>query len=421
MKLYRLLFFVVLSAFCFSATAQTSSELKRKKEALQRDIALLQDNLNDALKGKKLTLSQVNALKTKIRLQQKKIDIVNTEIKNIDNEITKNSNKVRNLTGQLGDLKKEYANMIRFAQRNKNAYDKMMFIFAAKSFNQAYKRIKYLQQFGQYRKKQAGYIEGKQAELNNQIVVLDKDLKQKSKLLSDQEQERIKLEKSKTQQTVVLNKYSKQEKQFRVDIKKRKDQQNAIDRALRDILKRELEIARKKAEEEDRLAAAKAKAENRPAPTPKAKASNSMLTLAPEAAKLNAAFESNKGGLPWPVESKLVTERFGKHTFEQATYINDGITIRTSENANVRAVFNGEVSRVMTILGKYTVVIKHGLYYSIYVNLKSVSVTAGSKVSTKQTIGVASENDNVPELQFQIHKLGTTDTTPLDPESWLAQ
>ena len=108
MKLYKLLFFVVFSAFCFSAAAQSSSELKRKKEALQRDIALLQDNLNDALKGKKLTLGQVNALKTKIRLQQQKIDIVNTEIKNIDSEISLNSNKVKNLTGQLGDLKKEF-------------------------------------------------------------------------------------------------------------------------------------------------------------------------------------------------------------------------------------------------------------------------------------------------------------------------
>lgn len=421
MKLSKLLFFLLFTAVCISASAQTSSELKRKKEALQRDIELLQDNLNKAIKSQRLTLSQVNGLKTKIRLQQQKIEIVNTEIKNLDNQISANSNKVQNLNSQLVTLKKEYASMIRFAQRNKNAYDKMMFIFAAKSFNQAYKRIKYLQQFGQYRKKQAGYIEGKQTELNKQIVVLDKDLKEKSKLLSDQQQERNKLVKSKDEQTVVLNKYSRQEKQFRADIKKRKAQQNAIDAEMRAIVKREMELARKRQEEEDRLAAAKAKAENRPAPTPKATSSTSMLTLAPEAAKLNAAFESNKGSLPWPVESKLVTEKFGRHTFEQASYVNEGITIRTAQNANVRAVFNGEVSRITSLYGKYIVVIKHGLYYSIYVNLKSVSVSVGSKVATKQTIGTAAENDDVPELQFQIHKLGTNSTTPMNPESWLAQ
>ncbi|MNF02381.1 hypothetical protein D3C80_2015170 [compost metagenome] len=62
----------------------------------------------------------------------------------------------------------------------------MMFIFAAKDFNQAYKRIKYLQQFSQYRKKQAGYIENTQQDLNGKIKVLDKTLREKSDLLKEQ-------------------------------------------------------------------------------------------------------------------------------------------------------------------------------------------------------------------------------------------
>ena len=151
MKLHKLLLFLLFVTFAPAAFAQSSAQLKRKKEAIQREIELLQKNLNKASQSKKLTLSEIRALNAKISLMQNKISVINSEIKNLDNEIHENTNTVHSLQGQLSQLKKEYAGMIRFAQRNKNSYDKMMFIFAADNFNQAYKRIKYLQQFGQYR------------------------------------------------------------------------------------------------------------------------------------------------------------------------------------------------------------------------------------------------------------------------------
>jgi len=183
MKLHKLVFILFFSVFALSASAQTANELRRKKEAIERDIEQLQKSLNKTANGKKLTLQQINVINTQIRLRQDKIGAINSEIKNLDNQISQNTNTVHTLQGQLGDLKKEYAGMIRFAQRNRNSYDKMMFIFAAKDFNQAYKRIKYLQQFSQYRKKQAGYIENTQQDLNGKIKVLDRTLREKSDLL----------------------------------------------------------------------------------------------------------------------------------------------------------------------------------------------------------------------------------------------
>eukprot|EP01132_Coremiostelium_polycephalum_P018737 gene18737-22315_t len=266
MKRHKIFFLFLFIFLGVQAYAQNSAELKRKKEAIQREIELLQKNLNKAASAKKLTLGEIRALNAKIGLMQSKITVINSEIKNLDNQIHENTNTVHSLRDQLGQLKKEYAGMIRFAQRNKNAYDKMMFVFAAKDFNQAYKRIKYLQQFGQYRKKQADYIQGTEKNLNNKIVVLDKSLKEKSSLLKEQQSERQKLGKDKSEQSAVLNRFSKQEKQFSQDIAKRKKQQQAIDREIRNAIEREIALAKKRAEEEERLEAAKAKAENRPVP-----------------------------------------------------------------------------------------------------------------------------------------------------------
>ncbi|MBC8986126.1 peptidoglycan DD-metalloendopeptidase family protein [Pedobacter sp. N36a] len=445
MKLNKLLFLFLFLLSANFAVAQNSSELKRKKEAIQREIELLQRNLTKTAKNKKLTQSQINALNTKISLMQEKISVINSEIKHLDNQIHENTNTVINLKGQLSQLKKEYAGMIRFAQRNQNAYDKMMFVFAASDFNQAYKRIKYLQQFGQYRKKQAGYIQGTQKDLNYKIVVLDKNLKQKSSLLHEQETEKDKLGKNKNEQAQVLNKISKQEKQYKQDIVARKKQQAQIDRNIRAAIAREIAIAKKKAEEEARAAerarlaaiaaaeraraaaVAKAKAENKPvpvaaaAPVAKAKAatansSNNYLTATPEAARLSAAFESNRGSLPWPVAAGTTTESFGKHKEGQASYDNAGITIQTAEGAAVRAVFNGKVTKVGNALGRYYVLIKHGQFFTVYQNLKSVSVGQGDDVSTKQSIGSVASSGDIPELQFQIYR----GTVAQNPAGWLS-
>lgn len=421
-KLFLSLLFIALSSTVF---AQSMEQLKRNKEALDRQIELAQKNLNKTVSGKKLTLGQINTIKAQVRLMQQKISTINSEMKNLDNQINENTGKVHNLQGRLADLKKEYAGMIRFAQRNRNSYDKMMFIFASSDFNQAYKRIKYLQQFGQYRKKQAAYIQGTEKELSDKIVVLDKNLKSKNSLLKEQVNEKSKLDKKKSEQSVVLKQLSNQEKQISQDIQKKRREQEAINRKIRAEIQRIIALERKKEEdrlkEEQRIAEAKAKAENRPvpvAPVTKAKTNSELLRATPEAARLSSAFESNRGSLPAPVANGYIISHFGAYKVDQASANNDGITYQTSEGAAVRAVFNGTVTGVGNIVGKNYVIIRHGEYFTVYQNLKSVNVSKGQTVTTKQTIGTAGLNEGVAEVGFQINKGGTL---PQNPEGWLAK
>jgi len=405
---------ICLTTFAF---AQNSAELRKNKEAIQREIDLLQRNLNETSSSKRLTMGQIRAINSKIRLMQNKISIINSEVKNLDNQIHENTNEVHTLKSQLGQLKNEYAGMVRFAQRNRNAYDKMMFIFAADNFNQAYKRIKYFQQFGQYRKKQVDYIQGTQKKIEYKIVVLDKNLKEKSHLLTEQQQEKVKLGKNKVEQAQMLNQISKQEKQFRQDIAARKRKQADIDRAIRAAIQREIELARRQAEEAERLAAQKAAAEGRPVPVAKEKTTSNYLTASPESAKLSAGFENNRGRLPWPVSQYSIVERFGNHTEGQANYTNDGINILTEQGAGVKAVFEGDVLFVRELYGTYIVALRHGDYFTIYQNLKTVNVAKGNKVETKQVLGVVASKEDGPVLHFEIMR----GQTKLNPEAWIAK
>ncbi|TSD63794.1 peptidoglycan DD-metalloendopeptidase family protein [Inquilinus sp. KBS0705] len=429
MKFFRAALFFICVLATTGAFAQSSAELKRRRDRLSDELEQLNREYQETASNKKVSLKQLNILKAQINLREEKIVNINSEVRNLDNQISESNNTVHSLQGQLDQLKKDYAGMVLFAYRNKSGYNKLMFIFASKDFNQAYKRLKYLQQFGAYRERQAGYIQGTQKELHVKINELDKDKKQKNNLLTEQEKEKDALGKAKNSQVKVITELSKHQGELR---QQQRAMQKLIAQAKRQIdiaIRKEIEEARREAEEkaraEARAAAAKAKAENREVAAPtkkvisKSSTTSEILNATPEAAKLSNDFLGNRGRLPWPVANGQLVHGFGTYTdSEGIRNDNNGYEIRTSSGAAIRAVFDGEVIKVMDVAGAYMVIIRHGEYLTAYNNLRTVSVAKGQKVSTKQTIGsVATDpSSGEAEVLFSLYK----GTTAVNPKLWLA-
>jgi len=410
MRLIRVFVLLAIIGFAGQAFGQSSAELKRRKNELTREIEMLRKSLSKTSSSKTLSLRQVNALNAKIRLREEKIKTINAEISLLNNQISENTSTIRSLQSQLNKLKKDYASMVLFAFRNQSSYSKLMFIFAAKDFNQAYKRLKYLQQFGEYRQKQAKYIQETQAELKAKIALLDRNKREKSGLLQDEEKEKLTLGKEKSNRSAELNKLSRQEKSLKQEISKKQAESARLNRAIQAAIAREIEEARKKAE-------AEAKKSGAEKPTA---SGSSILAATPEAAKLSSDFLSNRGRLPWPVAVGTVVESFGGHSYGVNVRVeNNGVDIKTSEGAAVRAVFSGEVSTVYNMGNTYIVLIRHGEYFTVYSNLRSASVSKGQKVSVKQTIGtvLTDPTDGTTQLHFEIRK----GAVPMNPETWLAK
>ena len=420
-----LLFICVFTAV--SARAQSSAELKRRRDKLNEELEQLNQEYQQTANNKKTTLKQLSLLKEQISLREEKINTINSSIRNLDNQISESNNSVHSLQSQLEQLKKEYAAMVLFAYRNQSAYNKLMFIFASKDFNQAYKRLKHLQQFGTYRERQADYIQGTEKDLNVKIVELDKTKKEKGDLLVDQEKEKQTLGQEKNDQLQVVSDLSQHEGQLKQQQKDVQKKIAATNREIDEAVHREIEEERRKAEEEAkeaaRIAAAKAKAENKDVPVLKTKAitkssSNSeVLNATPESAKLSNDFLGNRGRLPWPVTNGFITQGFGIYYNEGIKSESTGIDIKSNPGANVRAVFDGDVINVRDIVGTYLVVIRHGEYFTAYSNLKSVTVAKGTKVSTKQAIGTVATDPTTGEtsVHFDLYK----GVTPVDPKLWL--
>ncbi|HEY9535921.1 MAG TPA: peptidoglycan DD-metalloendopeptidase family protein [Mucilaginibacter sp.] len=419
MKFLKVLFFLICIFTAVHVRAQSSAELKKQRERITKELDQLNSQLEETRSNKKSTLKQLNILKAKINLREQKINIINGEVRNLNSQISENTNTVHDLQSQLDLLKKKYADMVLFAYRNKSGYNKLMFIFAAKDFNQAYKRLKYLQQFATYRERQAASIQSKQKDLHVKIVELDKTKEQKHTLLLDQEKEKEHLGKERNSRSAAVKSLSSKEKTLQ---RQRVAKQREVSRIIRAYAKAVIEEERRRRAEELRLAAARAKALNKDAPAaakPTVRTSNSeLLNATPEAARLSNDFLGNRGRLPWPVANGAVTQGFGTFTTDGIKSESTGLDIRTNDGAAVRVVFDGTVSKVQNVLGSWLVIIRHGEYLTAYNNLRSVNVSSGQKVSTKQTIGTAATDGVTGEtmVHFELYKAGT----PVDPKVWLA-
>ncbi len=398
-----LLFWILIPIL--SSFAQNKKELEKKKEQLKKDIEYTNQLLEQTKQNKMVSLNQLVTLNKKISIREELIGTISTEMLNLDAQIARTNAMINALEKDMKQLKDEYAKMIYFAYKNQNSYSRLMFVFASKDFNEAYKRVKYLQQYTQYRKEQKDLIVTTQ----NSLIAKRKELMDKKankgNLLNNSQAEKGTLDQEKSEQVTVLNSLQVQEKKLRADLKDKQRAADKLNAAIEDLIRNEITSARKKAD------VAGLKNPENPA----------SFNMTPEAQKLSNDFAGNIGKLPWPVEQGVVTETFGTHPHPILKGImikNDGIAISCHKGSDARCVFDGEVSGVIVIPGaNKAVIVRHGEYLSVYSNLDETYIKMGDKVSTKQKIGLIHTNDEdaKTDLNFQIWK----GTTKLDPSSWL--
>ena len=101
---------------------------------------------------------------------------------------------VASLREDLKGLRSDYARMLQFAYRNRSAYDRMSYLFAASSFQQAYKRSRYLNQIAEQRKRQVALINETQATIDARIAGLRTQREEKTRILGEQVSEKRKLD-----------------------------------------------------------------------------------------------------------------------------------------------------------------------------------------------------------------------------------
>jgi len=409
--MYRCNSFVLIIAFVFGVQllgfSQSKEVLQSKKAQIQKEIELTNKLINKAKKEKNQSINkQIESRDEIVKTLDLEIKMTIIQIENLKVEIAETERSIQAQQELLDTLKNEYALMIRHAYHNRNAYDRLAFIFSAQSYNQAFKRLRYLQEYSQFRQKQVEEIKQVETKLSEELLSLKRQKalltvakNERNQMLGESQAEISLLTQEKQSQNTFLTSLRKTEKKLKKDLSKQQQLAKALDNQIKKIIAEEIRKAKEKAN----------------------LSGGASLSLTPEEQQLSDNFSSNKGKLPWPVERGVIIERFGIQphpVLKGIETLNNGIKITTEEGSFVRSIFEGTVSRIIDIPGSgKAVIISHGDYFTVYSNLIEVFVKQGQTVGLKEDIArvytKSSNKESITELQIW------KGSEKLDPSSWL--
>lgn len=380
--------------------AQSIDQLKQEKERLERDIALSRQRIDEMQTQRSLTLNEVVALQQQITTRQALISNIRQQITVYDGQIAESRAVINKLEDDLERLKAEYAQLLLKTYTSQNNYGTLLFLFSSGSFNDAYQRLQYLKAYSNYRQQQAALIRQTLLELDREVAAIEEKKQTQTNLLTGVQQQQQELDREKQELDTKARTLRERENYFRAQLRTKQEEADKLNR----------QIERMIAE-----AAARARSSSSTAA--------GGYALTPEALALSNSFSSNKGLLPWPVERGTIIQPFGRkpHPVYSGVFTdNKGVDIGTTSESEVRAIFNGKVTNTFYHpTFNRGVIISHGEYFSVYLNLKEVYVRENQEVKTKDRIGkvMGNTDGSQPMVHLELWK----GTTLLNPSQWLSQ
>ncbi|MEP6646734.1 MAG: peptidoglycan DD-metalloendopeptidase family protein [Saprospiraceae bacterium] len=365
-------------------------DLEAQRKALESQIKSTSDILEKTQKNKTKSLSQLKALNVQISERQELLFSINKELDRLKKDAAVQEQN-KNVAANSITLYEERLNhALRMSYVRSQLQPDWIFLLSAQSISQALTRWVYLKQYKNFIAQQLKELAAKKEKHQELITIIEENKKEKTQLFNEEEQQRKQVQAEQKTQEALVGQLGREEKKLK----------NQLAGTLAKKKKLDDEIARLISEEGKKM-------------------NTSGLAKAPETKALSDKFASNQGKLPWPVGKGMITARFGNHPHPVLKGImvqNNGIDIEAESGAGVKSLFNGTVASVTRIPGyDYMVMVRHGLYFTVYSKIVDVSVKKGDNVTTGQLLGYLAKED--PELHLEIWQ----DKNKLDPEIWIAK
>ena len=379
----------LLSASLVSYAQDTKAQ-REKKARLEREIAIIDEQLADNAKRSNSMLSNLTLIRKKISNRKSLVEESDRQIRKYSDEIYLKQRQINRLQARVDTLKDHYSRLVVSAYKNRDSRIWYMYMLSSESLGQAFRRYSYFKNLSSQMNDEARKIKAAQDEL-----VVEKEklaaLKNEAQVVK---KERVKdlesLKAEEAQADKVVKNLQKNRKTYQKQLASKKKQIDALNREIERIV---------------------AEAMKKPGSGGKKQE--------PVDYKLAEEFSKNKGKLPWPLDGPVVG-RFGRQFHPVFRNLelppNNGIDIAVAKGSDVKTVFKGVVKQVFVMPGyNQCVLIRHGNYFTFYCKLKTVSVKAGDKVSTGDVIGMVDTINGETQLHFEVWQ----NTKPQNPETWL--
>ena len=385
---------VVFLLICGTLQAQDIKSHEQRKAALEKDIELIDKQLDENRSRSQSMLSRLTLIRAQISNRKALVSESNRMIRKYSDEIYLSQLQINRLDERIDTLTVHYGKLVRSAYRNRDAKVWYMYILASENLGQAFRRYSYFRNLSGEMRRQADEIRDAKEELEKKKASLQVMKEDAEKVKASREKELEALQKEERQSEDIVAQLKRSRNRYEKELASKRKEINALNREI------------------ERLIAEAMKASS-------GKGGKDAGKEAEIDYALDAEFSRNKGKLPWPADG-VVVDRFGQHYHPVFTRVklpfNNGISIAVDKGTKIRAVFDGVVKQIVVMPGyNQCVLIQHGNWFSFYCKLQSTSVKAGDKVRTGDVIGVVDTINGDTQLHFQIWQK----QTPQNPELWL--
>ena len=442
----NLRFFILLLLFSLLGTAtaygqdyqemraqiiQQQKSTRAEIEELDQQIQTYEKRLERADEKYEQLYEKYQNLKNLIALQDQKLSKLQAEQSQIQEEIEITSRSLEQKEEELEQLIENHKKTLSYLYKHGRT-SQLALVLSASSINQMLVRSFYLKKFNSYRENQAQDIRETREELKQNREQLVEAQDRNKDVLEEIKEEKSQLAEKKKQQEQNVSLLRENRDQIKSELEKRQDQKKELNRRLSELIQeeekireqRERQIRQREAERKRKLSAAKEIKNDAERAREMAKYSQPVRSenfMDSESLKqIEQQFAQNKGQIPWPVDSRTVSEHFGnrRHPVYGTVTPHPGIEIVTDSAASVRAVHPGYVFAIQPFPGFGDVVlVKHGRFITAYGNLSQIRVRKNQILEQGDVVGLAGDTNSA--LGESLFFLIRENNDNLDPEKWL--
>ncbi len=229
---------------------QKKEQLQKQNAELKKQIAQINSELAKTRNESKLSIAYLTNVNKKLALREKVYNNTQKEKRFIEDEIYLRQLEINRQNRELAVLRKNYAEVLVKAYKNKGVQNKVTFILSAKNMGEAIRRVQYLKQYADYQEKKAAEITNAAEQIKKSIAQKQKSVKDKEALLVNQQKDLTTINAERAQKEQLVAEFKKNESKLTAELKQKQTQNKAIEAQIRAIIAEEIRVA--KAEEEAR-------------------------------------------------------------------------------------------------------------------------------------------------------------------------
>jgi len=384
---------------------QSKKQLERDKSRIEKEIARLSSELGKARKSSRNSTKQIKLINQRIDERTRLIKNINSQMNLLDRQITRTEDSLRLVRNQIDSMKMEYAKVVRTLYGLRGNISSTSLVYDNETYNYSYLKMKYFKEYSRYRRHQATIIQRKEQRFQDIDLSLQRQRNEKVSLLAQERKQKDALAREQKKHQKNLDKSQQDERSLQQQLNKKEQQRARLQKQIQQLINAEV-------------------AKSAPKGTGGStggKRSGSTASNPAYSDAASATFVQSKGRMAWPVHYKSVAREFGVYNHASGGQgRSDGISLNCTPGTTVYAVAAGTVARVFPAPnGSMGIVLRHGAYMTVYAGLGSVTVSAGAKVTARQSLGtVYLGEEETSEFFFQLW-CGSNPPQALNPRHWL--